>query len=48
MTPIITRDHMLIGPARLYFTTTDLYIASINCNRTDLKTTITNECPTKD
>ncbi len=45
---IIDRDHLLIGPARLYFTTTDLYIASINCNRTDLKITITNQCPTKD
>ncbi len=45
---IINRDHLLIGPSRLYFTTTDLYIASINCNRTDLKITITNQCPTKD
>jgi hypothetical protein len=45
---IITRDHLLIGPARLYFTTTDLYIASLNCNQTDLKTTITNQCPSKD
>ena len=36
--PIIHREHILIGPARLYFTTTDLYIASINCNRIDLKT----------
>ena len=46
--PIISRDHALIGPSRLYFTTTDLYIASINCNRTDLKVTITNQCPSKD
>jgi hypothetical protein len=46
--PIIHRDHVLIGPARLYFTTTDLYIASIHCNRTDLKVTITNQCPAKD
>ncbi|CAF0956358.1 unnamed protein product [Adineta steineri] len=46
--PIIHRDHMLIGPARLYFTTTDLYIASMNCNRTDLKITITNQCPSKE
>jgi hypothetical protein len=44
---IISREHILIGPARLYFTTTDLYITSIDCNRTDLKTTITNQCPTK-
>lgn len=46
--PIIHRDHVLVGPARLYFTTTDLYIASIHCNRTDLKVTITNQCPSKD
>jgi hypothetical protein len=46
--PIINRDHFLVGPARLYFTTTDLYIASINCNRTDLRVTITNQCPSKD
>ena len=45
---IIDRDHQLVGPARVYFTTTDLYIASINCNRTDLKVTITNQCPSKD
>ncbi|CAF4681793.1 unnamed protein product, partial [Rotaria sp. Silwood2] len=45
---IINRDHVLIGPARLYFTTTDLYIASIHCNRTDLKITITNQCPSND
>jgi len=45
---IITRDHILIGPARLYFTTTDLYIASRDCNPIDLKTTITNQCPSKD
>jgi hypothetical protein len=45
---IIYRDHVLIGPARLYFTTTDLYIASINCDRTDLRITITNQCPSKD
>ncbi len=45
---IIDRDHFLIGPTRLYFTTTDLYIASINCNRIDLKITITNQCPSKD
>ncbi|CAF1260158.1 unnamed protein product [Rotaria sordida] len=45
---IINRDHMLIGPVRLYFTTTDLYIASLDCNRTDLKITITNQCPSKD
>ena len=42
---IITRDHHLIGPARLYFTTTDLYIASRDCNHHDLKTTISNQCP---
>lgn len=46
--PIIHREHSLIGPARLYFTTTDLYVASINCIRTDLKTTIANQCPAKD
>jgi hypothetical protein len=46
--PIIHRDHVLIGPSRLYFTTTDLYISLINCNRTDLKVTITNQCPSKD
>lgn len=46
--PIIHRDHVLVGPARLYFTTTDLYIASIHCNRMDLKVTITNQCPSKD
>ncbi|CAF3782564.1 unnamed protein product [Rotaria sp. Silwood1] len=45
---IINRDHILIGPARLYFTTTDLYIASIYCNRQDLKITITNQCPSND
>jgi hypothetical protein len=45
---IISRDHILIGPVRLYFTTTDLYIASIDCNRMDLKTTIANQCPSKD
>jgi hypothetical protein len=45
---IITRDHILIGSARLYFTTTDLYIASRDCNRIDLKTTIINQCPSKD
>lgn len=45
---IITRDHPLIGSARLYFTTTDLYIASRDCNRIDLKTTIINQCPSKD
>ena len=45
---ILPRDHVLIGPARLYFTTTDLYVASIHCNRADLKTTITNQCPSKD
>ncbi|CAF5153131.1 unnamed protein product, partial [Rotaria magnacalcarata] len=27
---------------------TDLYIASIDCNQADLKTTITNQCPSKD
>jgi hypothetical protein len=43
---IITRDHNLVGPARLYFTTTDLYIASRDCNRMELTTTITNQCPT--
>ena len=43
---IIPRDHHLLGPARLYFTTTDLYIASRDCNRFDLTTTITNQCPT--
>ncbi|CAF1475169.1 unnamed protein product, partial [Adineta ricciae] len=46
--PIINRDHPLNGQARLYFTTTDLYIASIDCNRADLKTTIANQCPSKD
>jgi hypothetical protein len=46
--PIIHRDHILLGPARLYFTTTDLYIALITCNRTDLRITITNQCPSKD
>ena len=45
---IISRDHSLIGPVRLYFTTTDLYIASIDCNRMDLKTTIANQCPSKE
>jgi len=45
---IITHDHSLVGPVRLYFTTTDLYIASRDCNRIDLKTTITNQCPSKD
>jgi hypothetical protein len=45
--PIIHRDHELIGPARLYFTTTDLYIASIHCIQADLKTTIVNQCPSK-
>jgi hypothetical protein len=44
---IIPRNHTLIGPIRLYFTTTDLYIASINCTRMDLKTTIINQCPSK-
>jgi hypothetical protein len=38
----------LVGPARLYFTTTDLYIASINCTCADLKITITNQCPSKE
>lgn len=42
---IITRDHHLIGPVRLYFTTTDLYIASRDCKHSDLTTTITNQCP---
>ncbi|CAF1049680.1 unnamed protein product [Adineta ricciae] len=46
--PIITRDHVLIGHARLYFTTTDLYITSADCNRTDLKKTIVNQCPSRD
>ncbi|CAF2034142.1 unnamed protein product [Rotaria magnacalcarata] len=45
---IIDREHVLIGRARIYFTTTDLYIASIDCNQADLKTTITNQCPSKD
>ncbi|CAF3652612.1 unnamed protein product [Rotaria socialis] len=45
---IINRDHGLVGPTRLYFTTTDLYIASAQCNRLDLKVTITNQCPSKD
>lgn len=45
---IISRDHILIGPARLYFTTTDLYIASIHCHRHDLKVTIANQCPSKE
>lgn len=45
---IIGRDHFLIGRVRLYFTTTDLYIASIDCNQADLKTTIANQCPSKD
>ncbi|CAF1415184.1 unnamed protein product [Adineta ricciae] len=45
---IITRDHALIGHARLYFTTTDLYITSVDCNRTDLKKTIMNQCPPRD
>lgn len=45
---IITRDHALIGAVRLYFTTTDLYIASVNCNREELKVTITNQCPSKE
>ncbi|UJR32012.1 hypothetical protein I4U23_019482 [Adineta vaga] len=46
--PIIQRDHALVGPTRLYFTTTDLYIASINCNHVELRTIITNQCPSKD
>jgi hypothetical protein len=46
--PIIHREHILVGPARLYFTTTDLYIASINCTCADLKITITNQCPSKE
>ena len=45
---IINRNHVLIGPVRLYFTTTDLYIASINCNRKNLKITIANQCPSHD
>ncbi|CAF3293596.1 unnamed protein product [Rotaria socialis] len=45
---IIGQKHVLIGRARIYFTTTDLYIASIDCNQADLKTTITNQCPSKD
>ncbi|CAF0809759.1 unnamed protein product [Adineta steineri] len=45
---ILSRDHVLIGSARIYFTTTDLYVTSIDCNRIDLKTTITNQCPSKD
>ncbi|CAF1104589.1 unnamed protein product [Rotaria sordida] len=45
---IISHNHILIGHARLYFTTTDLYISSIDCNQIDLKTTITNQCPSKD
>ncbi|CAF3881710.1 unnamed protein product [Rotaria magnacalcarata] len=45
---IINRDHGLVGPTRLYFTTTDLYITSVQCNRLDLKVTITNQCPSKD
>jgi hypothetical protein len=45
---IISRDHILIGQARIYFTTTDLYIASTDCNRAELKTTIMNQCPSKD
>ncbi|CAF3534576.1 unnamed protein product [Rotaria sp. Silwood1] len=44
---IISSNHILIGHVRLYFTTTDLYIASIDCNQDDLKTTITNQCPLK-
>lgn len=45
---IISRDHILLGPARLYFTTTDLYIASIHCHCQDLKVTIANQCPSKE
>lgn len=45
---IISRDHPLIGPARLYFTTTDLYLAPMDCKRSDLKVTIANQCPSKD
>ena len=45
---IISRDHFLLGPARLYFTTTDLYIASIHCHRQDLRVTIANQCPSKE
>ncbi|CAF4226403.1 unnamed protein product [Rotaria sp. Silwood2] len=44
---IISPNHILVGHARLYFTTTDLYIASIDCNQVELKTTITNQCPSK-
>lgn len=45
---IITRDHALVGLARIYFTTTDLYIAPFECKHELLKITISNQCPSKD
>ena len=45
---IITRHHQLIGPIRLYFTSTDLYVASIHTSRLDLQATIVSQCPSKE
>ena len=46
--PLIGRDHPLVGPVRLYFTMTDLYIAPFDTSLHELKTVMNNPSALKE